>query len=107
MAELNGAMLHDLELKIGWGKAVQLPAEPLYTAINMAAGGARTGVAVAPPGAEAAPPWADPHADEPASNGKRYFLFTFSSWSGIGREACMQMCKCAVSLFSRGAKSGK
>lgn len=78
MAELNGAMLHDLELKIGWGKAVQLPAEPLYTATNMAAGGARTGVAVPPPGAEAAPPWADPHADEPASNGEFYFLFTLS-----------------------------
>ncbi|KAK9825189.1 hypothetical protein WJX81_005170 [Elliptochloris bilobata] len=69
MAELNGAMLHDLELKIGWGKAVQLPPEPLYTATNMAAGGAARGVAVPPPGAEAAPPWADPHAAEPASSG--------------------------------------
>ena len=69
MAELNGAMLHNLELKIGWGKAVQLPPEALYTATNMAAGGAPRGVAVPPPGAEAAPPWADPHAAEPASSG--------------------------------------
>jgi len=69
MAELNGALLHELELKIGWGKSVQLPLAPLYSATNMAAGGARTGVAIAPPGAEAAPPWADPHAAEPASSG--------------------------------------
>ena len=69
MAELNGAMLHALELKIGWGKAVQLPPEALYTSTNMAAGGAPRGVAVPPPGAEAAPPWADPHAAEPSSSG--------------------------------------
>ena len=29
--ELNNVLLHDNELKIGWGKTVVLPAMPLYT----------------------------------------------------------------------------
>ena len=34
--ELNGAMLHDNELKIGWGKTVPIPLAPLYVAPNFA-----------------------------------------------------------------------
>lgn len=30
MNKLNGIFLHDVELKIGWGKAVPLPAIPIY-----------------------------------------------------------------------------
>ena len=29
--ELNNVLLHDNELKIGWGKTVVLPSTPLYT----------------------------------------------------------------------------
>lgn len=28
--ELNGVLLHQQELKLGWGKAVAMPAVPLY-----------------------------------------------------------------------------
>jgi len=89
MAELNGALLHELELKIGWGKAVQLPLAPLYSASNMAAGGARAGVAIAPPGAEAAPPWADPHAAEPASSGARPRRGSVLHEEGGGSDRCL------------------
>jgi len=34
--ELNGAILHDNELKIGWGKTVPIPLAPLYVAPNFA-----------------------------------------------------------------------
>jgi hypothetical protein len=76
-AELNGVMLHDLELKIGWGKAVAIPAAPMYTAASVfatpAAGGGALGsggggiksggAAVPPPGVDAAPPWSAPAHD--------------------------------------------
>ncbi len=32
--ELNGIILHDNELKLGWGKAIVIPSAPLYTAIG-------------------------------------------------------------------------
>lgn len=75
-AELNGVLLHDLELKLGWGKAVQLPPVPLYSAAAAGAGGPAVGppggvpkaaglAAVPPPGTEAAPPWVAPtHSDD-------------------------------------------
>lgn len=74
-ADLNGVLLHDLELKLGWGKAVQVPPVPLYSASTAGAGsmaasggvtpGKGTGAAVPPPGVEAAPPWvAPPHGDD-------------------------------------------
>ena len=67
-AELNGVILHDLELKIGWGKAVQIPPAPMYTAASVfatpgggPAGGPKgPGAAVPPPGVDAAPPWVAP-----------------------------------------------
>lgn len=81
-AELNGVLLHELELKIGWGKSVTIPPVALYTAASVAAGGKAVpvpkaaGAAVPPPGIEAAPPWKASHADDavdsvgmtPASN---------------------------------------
>jgi hypothetical protein len=27
---MNGIMLHDIELKVGWGKAVPIPLVPIY-----------------------------------------------------------------------------
>ena len=42
MIGLNGILLHDFELKIGWGKAVPLPPTPLYT---LAGGSAPAAVA--------------------------------------------------------------
>ncbi len=66
-AELNGVLLHDLELKIGWGKAIAIPPAPLYTAASVFAGSAVAtsgkgagGAAVPPPGVDAAPPWVAP-----------------------------------------------
>ena len=61
-------MLHELELKIGWGKAVQLPPLPLYTQSNVGVGlgtmGKSAGAAVPPPGTEMAPPWVDQHSND-------------------------------------------
>ena len=81
-ADLNGVLLHDLELKLGWGKSVQLPPVPLYsasTAGGPAGGGGpqggtpvgkSAGAAVPPPGVEAAPPWvAPPHTDDSSQDG--------------------------------------
>lgn len=66
-AELNGILLHDLELKIGWGKSIVIPSAPLYTAASVGVSAAPlkpTRAAVPPPGTEAAPPWTDPHRDD-------------------------------------------
>ena len=74
-ADLNGVLLHDLELKLGWGKAIQVPSVPFYSASAAGGGpaaaaggvtpGKAAGAAVPPPGVEAAPPWvAPPHADD-------------------------------------------
>jgi hypothetical protein len=69
-AELNGVLLHDLELKIGWGKAVAIPPVPLHTAASVAAGSKgiplpkAAGAAVPPPGVEAAPPWKAPQSED-------------------------------------------
>ena len=76
--ELNGIVLHDLDLKIGWGKAVVLPPIPVYTqsgkgglAPMLAAAKAKAASAyAATPGLVAPAPWqapppvqdADPHA---------------------------------------------
>ncbi len=76
--ELNGIVLHDLDLKIGWGKAVVLPPIPVYTqsgkgglAPMLAAAKAKAASAyAAAPGLAAPAPWqapppvkeADPHA---------------------------------------------
>ena len=76
--ELNGIVLHDLDLKIGWGKAVVLPPIPVYTqsgkgglAPMLAAAKAKAASAyAAAPGLVAPAPWqapppvqdADPHA---------------------------------------------
>jgi hypothetical protein len=58
--ELNGILLHDLELKIGWGKAIVIPPIPVYTAAGVPV--IKQGASIAPPGVEAMPPWVDPHA---------------------------------------------
>ncbi len=66
-AELNGILLHDLELKIGWGKSIVIPPAPLYTAESVGISSAPlkpSGAAVPPPGVDAAPPWTDPHKDD-------------------------------------------
>lgn len=72
--ELNGIMLHDLDLKIGWGKAVVLPPIPVYTqsgkgglAPMLAAAKAKAASAYASaPGLPAPAPWqAPPPAIDP------------------------------------------
>ena len=65
-AELNGILLHDLELKIGWGKSIVIPPAPLYPAESVGISSAPlkpSGAAVPPPGVDAAPPWTEPHRD--------------------------------------------
>lgn len=74
-AELNGILLHELELKIGWGKSIVIPPAPLYMAasVGVASAAAKPSrAAVPPPGVEAAPPWTDPHKDDqPGPVGKQ------------------------------------
>ena len=68
--ELNGAILHDLDLKIGWGKAIVLPPIPMYTSSGtgglapmMAA--ARAIAQAPPPGQAAIAPWSSGQEKEP------------------------------------------
>ena len=66
-AELNGILLHDLELKIGWGKSIVIPPAPLYTAESVGISSAPlkpTRAAVPPPGVDAPAPWADTHSED-------------------------------------------
>lgn len=81
--ELNGVLLKDVDLKIGWGKAVVLPPMPLYTASgagglsHMIAAAKQAVAQVAPAGQIPPPGWsigqqapereADPHAGRGAS----------------------------------------
>ncbi|KAK9797001.1 hypothetical protein WJX73_002827 [Symbiochloris irregularis] len=59
--ELNNVMLHDNELKIGWGKGVAIPAAPLYTSTGSGTlDPAPLGASVPPPSALEAPPWGPP-----------------------------------------------
>lgn len=48
--DLNGIMLHDNDLRIGWGKAIPIPSAPMFV-LNPAGGVAPArGAAIAPPG---------------------------------------------------------
>ena len=71
--ELNGALLHELDLRIGWGKAVVLPPIPMYTSSGVGGlapmmAAARAVAQAPPPGQQLQPPWSgpeeesDPHA---------------------------------------------
>lgn len=60
--ELNGIMLRDNELRIGWGKAVTIPPTALAATpipIGLAALAAAKGASVPPPGMAASLPWAN------------------------------------------------
>ena len=49
--DLNGIMLHDNELRIGWGKAIAIPSAPMFV-LNPPGGlAAVRGATIAPPGA--------------------------------------------------------
>ncbi len=55
MDAMNGIILHDYELKVGWGKAVPIPLVPIYPPEAVAAAkAAMHGVSVA----SVAAPWA-------------------------------------------------
>ncbi len=65
--DLNGIMLHDNELRIGWGKAIPIPSAPMFV-LNPPGGVAPArGATIAPPGALAAAlgPWGAPGAHDP------------------------------------------
>lgn len=48
--DLNGIMLHDNDLRIGWGKSIPIPAAPMFV-LNPPGGVAPSrGAAIAPPG---------------------------------------------------------
>ena len=75
--DLNNVILHDNELKIGWGKGVAIPSAPLYlgTGDSSAVLPARpsVGASVPPPGATEVPPWVEQLAAaqaEPAHAGE-------------------------------------
>lgn len=63
-------MLHDNDLRIGWGKAIPIPAAPMFV-LNPPGGAALArGAAIAPPGtAAASAPWGVTGAQQPASTG--------------------------------------
>lgn len=49
--DLNGIMLHDNELRIGWGKAISIPSAPMFV-LNPPGGLVPVrGATIAPPGA--------------------------------------------------------
>eukprot|EP00854_Cymbomonas_tetramitiformis_P014233 gene14233-16837_t len=58
--EMNGTVLHSYDLRIGWGKAVQLPSIPLYDMKDHVLAGAPAAAAgkaaIPPPGTKAAIP---------------------------------------------------
>ncbi|DBA82509.1 TPA: hypothetical protein ACH3X2_000737 [Trebouxia sp. C0005] len=65
--DLNGIMLHDNELRIGWGKAIPIPSAPMFV-LNPPGGVAPArGATIAPPGALAAAlgPWGVPGSHDP------------------------------------------
>ena len=75
-AELNGVLLHDLDLKIGWGKAVVLPPIPVYTqsgvgglAPMLAAAKAKAMSVHAPPGQHPPAPWKVPEPESDPQQG--------------------------------------
>lgn len=56
--DLNGIMLHDNDLRIGWGKSIPIPAAPMFVLNPPGGVAAPRGAAIAPPGQAAAlAPW--------------------------------------------------
>lgn len=66
--DLNGILLHDNELKIGWGKAITIPPVPMYS--GAAVPPPKQGAAIAPPGVDPVLPWVDPHAPDDVHRGR-------------------------------------
>lgn len=64
--DLNGIMLHDNDLRIGWGKSIPIPAAPMFV-LNPPGGVAPTrGAAIAPPGqSPALAPWGALQTQQP------------------------------------------
>ena len=53
--DLNGIMLHDNELRIGWGKAITVPSAPMFVLNPSGTITSNRGATIAPPGALSAP----------------------------------------------------
>ena len=68
--DLNGIMLHDNDLRIGWGKAIPIPSAPMFV-LNPPGGiAAARGAAIAPPGAIGAAvgaAWGHPGSHDPTT----------------------------------------
>ena len=68
--DLNGIMLHDNDLRIGWGKAIPIPSAPMFV-LNPSGGVAPArGAAIAPPGALGSATggaWGHPGFHDPAT----------------------------------------
>lgn len=72
--ELNGALLHELDLKIGWGKAVVIPPIPMYTSSGHGGlapmlAAARAAAQAPAPGQHAATPWGKGEKDDGVHKG--------------------------------------
>ena len=72
--DLNGIMLHDNDLRIGWGKAIPIPSAPMFV-LNPPGGIAPArGAAIAPPGSIGGA-WGQPGPhDAAAVSGVRYIV---------------------------------
>lgn len=68
--DLNGIMLHDNDLRIGWGKAIPIPSAPMFV-LNVPGGAVPArGAAIGPPGSMGAAmggPWGHPGLHDPSA----------------------------------------
>ncbi len=65
--DLNGIMLHNNELRIGWGKAIPIPSAPVFVLNPPGGVTPARGATIAPPGALASGlgPWGLPGSQDP------------------------------------------
>lgn len=90
--ELNGIMLRDNELKIGWGKAVTIPPAALAGGaapalpLGLAALAAAKGASVPPPGMAAPLPW----ANQPQESEKKPHDGNGEYWHDPGHSSCSE-----------------
>lgn len=103
--DLNGIMLHDNDLRIGWGKAIPIPSAPMFV-LNPPGGIAPArGAAIAPPGSIGGA-WGQPGPhDLAALSGVHYVVNCFLHFGSISllmkgswNHAYLKQLQCKVGL---------
>ena len=84
--DLNGIMLHDNDLRIGWGKAIPIPAAPMFV-LNPPGGVAPVrGAAIGPPGALTSSQglWGAPASHQPnVPAGQQFATFHSAAFAAL------------------------